>query len=104
MPKHRQKATSRKVRATPAPAQPVLPVLLLVEWIDAATEDGWYPTPVNHRAHRVTTAGFLLAETDDEVVLAGDVSTDTMEAGKYDTNRRIAIPKAWIKSRKKLVL
>jgi len=79
------------------------PQLLYVEWLDAAVDAGW-SDELDHRAHLCLSTGWLIKETKIEIVLAADISSDTMPRGKYDTNRRIAIPKAWIRLRKVLDL
>jgi hypothetical protein len=76
------------------------PKLLFVTWVDAAVYSGWSTTPLESTAHICTSVGWLVKESEQEIVLAGDISNDTLENGLYDTNRRIAIPKAWIKKRK----
>lgn len=69
-----------------------LPRLVYIEWIDATTEDGWSPK-IDLQAHLIKSVGWLVNETKNEVVLAGDFSPP-------DTNRRIAIPTGWIKNKR----
>ena len=70
--------------------------LVWVEWIDPVSADEWsdekdlnYPT--------IEVCGFLIHETDDKIVIAGDIDHNN---GNY--GRRLAIPKACIKSRVEL--
>lgn len=91
MPEQKKKATTSVSN----------PQLLYVEWLDAAVDAGW-SDELDHRAHVCFSTGWLIKETKIEIVLAADISSDTMPRGKYDTNRRIAIPKAWIRLRKVL--
>lgn len=74
------------------------PKLVFVVWIDAAVDSGWLMTPVECTAHLCHSVGWLVKDTKREIVLAADISNDTLETGIYDTNRRIAIPRAWIKT------
>lgn len=71
-----------------------------VEWVDAVVSGGWEVGKANSKVDLVTSIGWLLDETDTEVVLAADISTD-ME-GLLHTNRRLAIPAQWIKSIKEI--
>jgi hypothetical protein len=70
--------------------------LLYIEWADATTEDGWgsedtLETPI------VKSVGFFVAETARDLVISGDWSDP-------ETNRRLAIPKAWVQKKKEIVL
>lgn len=75
--------------------------LLKVDWVDAAASIGWDTEPSSHRAHHIESVGWLTLETKEEIVLSADISSDD---GRTDTNRRMAIPKGWIKSRKEIKL
>ena len=68
------------------------PRLILIEWIDATTEDGW-SSKEDLEAHQIKSVGWLIKETKNEVVLAADFSPP-------ETNRRIAIPNGWIKNKR----
>lgn len=99
MPSPKKKTTKNdskavKVRLTE-------PELHYVEWLDAVVDNGWSDEN-DHRSHLCVSVGFLIKETDKEIVLAADISSDTMPSGTYDTNRRIAIPLSWIQVRKKV--
>lgn len=78
------------------PNTPSLCNLVHVEWSDAAVSIGWDEGKANARVEAVKSVGWLLASDDHEVVLGADTSMD--EEQRLQTNRRIAIPKPWIKS------
>lgn len=100
MPSQKKKATTSVSKAVKIVTPPEL---LYVEWLDAVVDDGWSETN-EHRTHLCKSTGWIIKETEEEIVLAADISSDTLDVGKYQTNRRIAIPKAWIKLRKKVTL
>lgn len=70
--------------------------LLYVEWADATTDDGW---DSDHKleTHIIRSVGFLIKTTERDIVIAGDWS-------EPESNRRLAIPKAWIQNKKEIVL
>lgn len=70
--------------------------LLYIEWADATTEDGWN---ADHslESHIIKSVGFLIKTTKRDIVIAGDWSDP-------ESNRRLAIPKAWIQNKKEISL
>lgn len=70
--------------------------LLYVEWADATTDDGW---DSDHKleTHIIKSVGFLIKVTDRDIVIAADWS-------EPESNRRLAIPKAWIQNKKEIKL
>lgn len=88
-------------KATKKPVD--LDTFLCVVWTDAVVAQGWENQEEAHTIHPVRSVGWLIKETRQELVLAADVSVDGLENEDSDveTNRRIAIPKSWIISRKK---
>lgn len=84
---------TRKTKIPKATSSEPKPVL--VTWVDAVTEIGW-DEGAKTKVSNVTSLGWLMAATDSEVVIVGDTSQEP--GGPLSTNRRIAIPKAWIES------
>lgn len=82
LPKERKKEVAKK--------------LLYVEWADATTDDGWDDSHTLE-SHIIKSVGFLIKETKRDLVIAGDWS-------EPESNRRLAIPKAWIQNKKEIVL
>jgi hypothetical protein len=70
--------------------------LLYVEWADATTQDGW-DSDHSLESHIIKSVGFLIKETSRDLVIAADWS-------EPESNRRLAIPKAWIQNKKELTL
>jgi hypothetical protein len=70
--------------------------LLYVEWADATTQDGW-ESGDTLESHIIKSVGFFVKETPRDLIIAGDWSYP-------ETNRRLAIPKAWIQNKKELPL
>lgn len=70
--------------------------LLYVEWADATTSDGW-DADHNLETHIIRSVGFLIKTTKRDIVIAADWSDP-------ESNRRLAIPKAWIQIKKELPL
>lgn len=70
--------------------------LLYVEWTDATTSDGWEEGH-DLETHSIKSVGFLIKSTKKDLVLAGDWSDP-------ESNRRLAIPKAWIQVKKEIEL
>lgn len=62
------------------------PVVRLT-WIDAQADAGWEEPKVDLAT--CITVGFLVAETDDGICVAGTVS-------EHECNNRISIPKSWV--------
>lgn len=75
---------------------------MVVVWVDAVVSTGWDVGRADSKIDEVTSMGWLLSEDRNEVVLAGDISTDT--EGSVHTNRRLAIPARWIKSIKDITV
>lgn len=70
--------------------------LLYVEWADATTDDGW-DSEHKLETHIIRSVGFLIKTTDRDIVIAADWS-------EPESNRRLAIPKAWIQNKKEIKL
>lgn len=71
------------------------PKLMYVEWVDAVADVGWDDDPEKVGISLIKSVGWLVKENKNEIVLAADYSDG-------DTNRRMAIPKAWIRNKKPL--
>lgn len=71
------------------------PKLMYVEWVDAVADVGWDYEVEATKISLVKSVGWLVRETKDEIVLAADYSDG-------DTNRRMAIPKSWVRNKKAL--
>ena len=78
-----------------------LPPVLYVEWVDALVDSGWEKFDKVSDIHKCQSVGFLVRETDNSIILAAAVSEDT--DGK-EANATIAIPKAWIKKKRRIKL
>jgi hypothetical protein len=74
---------------------------VVVTWVDAVTEIGW-DEGAKTKVSKVTSLGWLMSTTEQEVVIASDISQEP--GSPLSTNRRIAIPKSWIKSIKDIKL
>jgi hypothetical protein len=70
--------------------------LLYVEWADATTNDGW-DDKHDLESHIIKSVGFLIKTTERDIVIAADWSDP-------ESNRRLAIPKAWIQNKKEILL
>lgn len=66
--------------------------VILVEWQDAVCGAGW-EVDSKPELHPCSTVGYLIAESDDALLIASTISMDS-------NNARIAIPKAWIQTRR----
>lgn len=71
------------------------PKLMYVEWVDAVADVGWDYEVEATKISLIQSVGWLVRETKDEIVLAADYS-------EGDTNRRMAIPKSWVRNKKPL--
>ena len=71
------------------------PKLMYVEWVDAVADVGWNYEVEDTKISLIKSVGWLVRDTKDEIVLAADYS-------EGDTNRRMAIPKAWVRNKKPL--
>lgn len=75
-------------------------------WKDAVVDEGgWQGADAAHALHEVQTVGWIIKETEEVIVVASDISAgspDDEDDALIETNRRIAIPKDWIISRKKV--
>jgi hypothetical protein len=72
--------------------------ILYVEWIDANSHAGWQDRSEiakDASVSRCYSIGFVIKETKEELVIATTVSDD-------EANCWIAIPKSWIRKRRKL--
>jgi len=70
--------------------------LLYIKWADATTHDGW-SDDTDLESHIIRSVGFLIKTTKRDLVIAGDWSDP-------ESNRRLAIPKAWIQNKKEILL
>lgn len=70
------------------------PRLTYVEWLDATADIGWSDKE-DLKAHLIKSVGWVIHESKDELVLAADYSPP-------ETNRRLAIPIGWIKTKRSL--
>lgn len=95
------KMTKKKINPTSSLSKP-LPKLVKVEWTDAAASVGWTTEYQDEGTHTIHSVGYVIREDDEDILLAADASYHKDEA--LDTNRRLAIPVKWIKSRKELKL
>lgn len=72
------------------------PKLCVILWVDAVTDTGWDVGKSHTKVDDVLSIGWLVHQSDTEIILASDISMD--REGLLHTNRRIAIPAQWIKS------
>lgn len=76
-----------------------------IRWKDAVVDEGgWQTVDTAHALHDVLTVGWIIKETEEVVVVASDISAGSLDeddAPGVETNRRIAIPKSWIISKRK---
>lgn len=63
--------------------------LVVVEWVDARTDPGWFDADAPHTNPPIKTYGLLVAQDDRKVVLA---STFDPETGRWSD--RMEIPAA----------
>lgn len=66
-----------------------------VVWVDAVVSQGWEDNTHGEKAHEVRSVGWILKNSKKELILAADVSNDDIE--DLEHNRRIVIPKGWVK-------
>lgn len=66
----------------------------IIEWVDAVADVGWDDGKELDIA-TVFSVGKVVHETERAIIIAGTFSEDDV-----DTNCRMAIPKAWIVSRR----
>jgi hypothetical protein len=83
-------------------AAPKPPPFVVVQWHDAAVSSGWADGHDGHSSHLIVSAGWLVNETERDIVIAGDFSPDPRDPTRYETNRRLAVPKAWVKKLKRM--
>lgn len=74
-------------------------LLVKIVWDDAVTDVGWESESAI-KLERVSSVGWIIEENEHQIVLAADASLDRHD--NVHTNRRIAIPLAWIVSRDEL--
>lgn len=86
----------------PSSKAPKPPQFAVVQWYDAAVSSGWAESHDGHASHLIVSAGWIVNESERDIVIAGDYSPDPREPNRYETNRRLAVPKAWVKTIKKL--
>lgn len=72
----------------------VAATITIIHWKDAVADAGW-EIDVFPNTHDCITAGFLVSENDEAMVLASTVSGTS-------TNARMHIPKAWILHREEI--
>lgn len=65
----------------------------LIEWVDAVADIGWEDGKALD-VHTCYSVGKVVHETERAIIIAGTFSDNE------DTNCRMAIPKAWIVSRR----
>lgn len=68
--------------------------LVLVGWIDAATQPGWRNEPWEPDLSRCVSAGWLIGE-DDEAILLGASASDADAFGERTSIPRVNI--AWVR-------
>lgn len=71
-----------------------------VEWIDAVASTGWVERSSGFPVQTCFSIGQLVEEGKDHIALAGSWGSPADQ--EQHVNCVIAIPKAWIKQRKKL--
>lgn len=67
----------------------------LIEWVDAVADIGWEDGKALD-VHTCYSVGKVVHETERAIIIAGTFSDNE------DTNCRMAIPKAWIVSRRSI--
>lgn len=83
--------------SAPALAAHELPRLERILWIDAYAENHWSWEAPEIEPQRCVSVGYLVAESDDYLLLAG-----TLGLGDRQSNARFAIPKGCVLERERL--
>lgn len=79
--------------------------ITIIHWRDAVADNGW-ADGVTPDIHDCITAGFVVAENDDALVIASTIS-GIMTAtclSNVASNARMHIPKAWIIYREDVII
>lgn len=78
---------------------------IYLEWMDAVNASGWHDSDEVNKltVHDCRTIGYVVKETDREIVVASTLSVDPKD-DKTDANALMVIPKVWIKKRRKISL
>lgn len=86
---------------TASPRKPRKPKhdIELIVWRDAVADSGWKVAEDIEPTQEVFSIGLLVVDTEDHIVLGGSWGG---EGDGLETNNRITIPTAWVKSRKKV--
>jgi len=71
--------------------------MVYVEWLDAVSNSEWisFEDAHNHTPDACISIGFLVRETDHDIIVAGTIS-------ESEYSDAICIPKPWIKHRLEL--
>ena len=70
-----------------------------ITWLDSSTHSGWHdPDEQNYGALKVTSVGFLVAESEAAITLAGSI----VFGDDYQVTDTMTIPKVCILSQKTL--
>lgn len=73
-------------------------------WNDASTSHGWSNNADNETYHQIRSVGWIIKDTPEQVTIASDISDgspDPDSVGVIEHNRRLNIPKDWIKKIRK---
>ncbi len=76
------------------PKLPAIGELVLIHWHDAGVDVGWTDND-DAKTHLIQSVGWVQRKKNQTIVLASDKSPDPTDK---ETNRRLAIPSAWISS------
>ena len=74
-----------------------------VRWLDAyEKESGWHTLSdaLKIRPPEVLSVGYVLAETEEYIILAADIGSDKMD---NDVGRLTVIPGQWLLSKKEIL-
>lgn len=79
----------------------------IIEWIDASASVGWadkseVARDTGYHVQLCVTVGFNVYEDKDQIILAGTTGYNN-STGNLESNNRIAVPKAWLKDRRRLI-
>lgn len=74
--------------------------LVIVEWFDAHSIDGWEPLEGEKKNVKCTSVGWLISDTKDNIVIVPNIA-DKGE-NKFDGCGKMIIPKVSIVSKRNL--
>jgi len=82
------------------------PKLEIIEWVDASASVGWMSdedvaADSSQHVQLCVSVGFLVYEDKNQIILGGTTGANE-SSGHLESNNRIAVPKAWLRERKRI--